>query len=98
MEQVYVIAVKSFVNGITGSVTKKQKLLLPKNIATEFEAMGLVVYEAGKLVPTPETSEPTQDSETTDGSEEQSASLPVETALPTTTSQTSRRGRRGRQS
>lgn len=91
MEQVYVIAVKSFVNGIAGSVTKKQKLLLPKNIATEFEAMGLVVYEVGKPVPT----EPTQDSETSVGTEEQSASLPVETALPTTTLPTSRRGRRG---
>lgn len=95
MEQVYVIAVKSFVNGIAGSVTKKQKLLLPKNIATEFEAMGLVVYEAGKLVPTPEPTETTQGSETDVGTEEQSASLPVETASQTTTLPTSRRGRRG---
>lgn len=89
MEQVFVIAVKSFVNGIAGSVTRKQRLLLPKNIAAEFVIMGLVEYE----------NEPTkkQQSVTVAGETVPSALSPVETASPTTTSLKLKRGRRGKQ-
>lgn len=91
MEKVSVIAVKSFINAITGTVTKKQKLSLPKNLAKEFVAMGLVVYAEKKLeTPAVET---TPDSETTDGTVTPSVSLPAETVSATTTLATPKRGR-----
>lgn len=113
MEKVSVIAVKSFINAITGTVTKKQKLLLPKNLAKEFVSMGLVAYAEKKSEPTepvepiepvteptepeteptePETSQP-QASTTEGGEVTPSVSLPVETALPTTTLEQPKRGR-----
>lgn len=92
MERVKVVAKTSFVSQLVGSVNRKQVLTVTKDLAEHFIGLGLVSYEKK-----PKTLQP-QGSTTEDGTEEQSASLPVETALPTTTSQTSRRGRRGRQS
>jgi len=45
MEYVNCIAKASFVNQWVGSVSSKQKLTIPKGIAEEFEAMGLVTIE-----------------------------------------------------
>lgn len=89
MEQVFVLAVKSFVNGIAGSVTRKQRLLLPKNIAAEFVAMGLVQYE----------NEPAKKPQivTVVGETVPSVSLPAETASQTMTLPKSGRGKRGKQ-
>ena len=88
MEQVYVIAVKSFINGVAGSVTRKQRLPLPKNLAAEFVAMGLVEYENAPKK---------QENVTDAGKAVPSASLPVETASPTMTLPKSNRGKRGKQ-
>lgn len=87
MEQVYVIAVKSFINGVAGSVTRKQRLLLPKNLAAEFVVMGLVEYDNP-----PKKQQPVKDA----GEASQSASLPAETASPTTTLQKPNPVKRGK--
>lgn len=97
MEQVFVVAKKSFINGIAGSVTRKQRLLLPKNIAQEFVAMGLVDLESkGEVVKKPlevkDTSNPSQETGT-DGQIQQSASLPVATASQTNKSEKPKKGR-----
>lgn len=88
MEQIFVIAVKSFINGVAGSVTRKQRLLLPKNLAAEFVAMGLVEYEN-----VPKKLETVTDV----GEAAQSVSLPAETASPTMTLPKLGRGKRGKQ-
>ena len=102
MERVKVVAKTGFVSQLVGSVNRKQVLTVTKDLAEHFIKLGLVSYEKKSETTEVETTEvetsQPQDSTTVDGAEEQSASLPVETALPTTTSQTSRRGRRGRQS
>lgn len=94
MEQVFVIAVKSFINGVAGSVTKKQRLLLPKNIASEFVSMGLVKYESESNQPVKKQSISNLSQETvTDGLEKQSASSQVGTASPNPKSQKRKLGR-----
>lgn len=45
MEQVTVIATASFVSQSVGSVTRKQRLTLSKQLAHEFVTMNLVEYE-----------------------------------------------------
>lgn len=87
MEQVYVIAVKSFINGVAGSVTRKQRLPLPKNLAAEFVAMGLVEYDNP-----PKKQQPVTDA----GEAAPSVSLPAETASQTTTSQKPNPVKRGK--
>jgi hypothetical protein len=87
MEKVNVIAKSSFVSQAVGSVNRKQKLTISKQLAHELHTMGLVSYEA----------EPSKKPELTppqgSGQDEQSASLPVETASQTTTLEKRKGGR-----
>jgi hypothetical protein len=93
MELVSCIAKTSFVNQVVGSVNRKQKLMIPANLAREFVSMGLVDYEGGeKKKPQPIQSKPSQE-QATDGQEVPSASLPVATALPMSKSVKPKSGR-----
>lgn len=84
MELIEVIAKASFVNDVVGSVTRKQKLYLTPAYAEFLAGLDLVDYPKK------------QDSVTIAGEVTQSASLPAETALPTTTSKPSKRGKVGK--
>ena len=93
MEYVNCIAKTSFVNQWVGSVSSKQKLTIPKSIAEEFEAMGLVSIEGA----TPKKSDtPVQSNQShkpqVDGLVQQSVLSPAETASPMTKS--TKRGRK----
>lgn len=83
------LAKTSFVSQVVGSVTKKQELTISKQLAEHLADLGLVDYPKKLQV---------QASTTDVGQVEQSASLPVETASPTTTLKTSGRAKRGKQS
>src|SRR5690606_33293443 len=76
MEQVWMKAKTSFVNRWVGSVNKKQRFLVPENIAEEFVAIGIAEYETPKEVVEPKKSSPSQDT-ANDGMEPQPASLPA---------------------
>jgi hypothetical protein len=80
MEQVFVIAKTSFVNGVVGSVNKKQRFAISRALAEEFYSMGLVEIEGG-AVKKQEKSNQFLEAET-DGQVAQSASSLVETVLP----------------
>lgn len=84
MELVEVIAKTSFVSQVVGSVNKKQKLNISKPLAEHLASLDLVDYPKK------------QDFVTDAGKVTQSASLPVETASPTTTLKTSGRAKRGK--
>lgn len=86
MELVKVVARASFVSQAVGSVNKKQELHISKELAEHLASLDLVDYPKK------------QDSVTIAGEVTQSASLPAETASPTTTLKTSSRGRRGKPS
>jgi hypothetical protein len=93
MELVSCIAKTSFVNQVVGSVTRKQKLMIPASLAREFVSMGLVDYEGGEQKkPQPIQSKPSPQ-QATDGQEVQSVSLPVATALPINKSVKPKKGR-----
>lgn len=99
MEQVWLIAKTSFVNRWIGSVNKKQRFLCAANVAEEFVSMGIADYEKveGKVLVTEEELKKSSPSPIveTDGEEEQSASLPVETASPTRKSRRQRKTESG---
>lgn len=76
MDQVAVIANTSFVSQSIGSVTRKQRLTLSKQLAHEFVTMNLVRYEDTPI------KKPTE--AVVAGQVEPSVSLPVVTALTTT--------------
>jgi hypothetical protein len=78
MEQVWMKAKTSFVNRWVGSVNKKQRFLVPENIAEEFVAIGIAEYETPE-VEQPKKSNPSLDS-ASDGMEPQSVSSPAATA------------------
>lgn len=86
MELVKVVAKTSFVSQVVGSVTRKQELNISKALADHLAQLGLVDYPQK------------QDFVINAGEVTQSASLPAETASPTTILKTSGRGRRGKQS
>lgn len=86
MELIKVIAKTSFVSQVVGSVNRKQELNVSKALAEHLSALNLVDYPQK------------QDSVIDAGEVTQSASLPAETVSRTTTSKTSGRGRRGKQS
>lgn len=86
MELIEVVAKVSFVSQVVGSVNKKQKLNISKPYAEYLASLDLVDYPKK------------QDFVINAGKVTQSASLPVETALPTTTLKTSGRAKRGKQS
>lgn len=95
MEQVWLVAKTSFVNRWIGSVNKKQRFLCAANVAEEFVSMGIADYEqSGEKVTVTEAelkkSSPSPIAET-DGEEEQSVLLPVETVLPTRKSRRQRK-------
>lgn len=94
MELVSCISKTSFVNQVVGSVNRKQKLIIPANLAKEFVSMGLVDYEGG-AVKKPEVIQSKQSLEAeADGKAAPSASLPAETALPTNNLPKQKAGRR----
>ena len=99
MEQVWLIAKTSFVNRWIGSVNKKQRFLCPANVAQEFVSMGIADYEQlnEKVTVTEDELKKSSPSPIveTDGEEEQSVSLPVETALPTRKSKRQRKTENG---
>jgi hypothetical protein len=99
MEQVWLIAKTSFVNRWIGSVNKKQRFLCPANVAQEFVSMGIADYEQSNEKVTVTEDELKKSSPSpiveTDGEEEQSVSLPVETALPTRKSKRQRKTENG---
>ena len=84
MELVKVLAKTSFVSQAVGSVTKKQEIIISKQLAEHLASLDLVDYPKK------------QDSVTIAGEVTQSASLPAETASVTTTLKTSRRGKTGK--
>lgn len=99
MEQVWLIAKTSFVNRWIGSVNKKQRFLCAANVAEEFVSMGIAEYETVKEKIEVKEEELKKFSPSpiveTDGEEEQSASLPVETVLPTRKSRRQRKTESG---
>ena len=99
MEQVWLVAKTSFVNRWIGSVNKKQRFLCPANVAEEFVSMGIAEYEKTNenVIVTEEELKKSNPSPIveTDGEEEQSVSLPVETASQTSKSRRQRRTKNG---
>lgn len=85
MDQVTVIANTSFVSQSVGSVTRKQRLTLSKQLAHEFVTMKLVRYDDAPIKKPNEA--------VVAGQVEPSASLPVATALTTTSLPKQRGGR-----
>lgn len=79
MEKVSVIAKQTFVNGLTGAVSRKQELFIPLAYAEHLYGLGLVDYKDNKVEQSLKKSNPSLNVPE-DGQEVQSASLPVETA------------------